>query len=248
MAWPGGGAPGGGGGGGGAPPEGPLASGACGARATETIVGVRPRAGVVSRGFGAPGVEICESIESFGWVRGEVRLALGGGGSGVAHDHRIEYGRDARAAARGVTAARGRRPAGPARRYPRGSVRPRGRSRSAGRGRRAVKPSRLLSPARPLSALRGCGGRRARSRGSSRAGGIDRERDRARATIVTRGIGRSPAGDRSRPGDRPRARGPRAAEPPGLPEASRASIKQSGDGRGRKAEGDGGRERNAGRT
>ena len=44
---------GGGGGGGGAPPEGPLASGACGACATETIVGVRPRAGTVSRGIGA---------------------------------------------------------------------------------------------------------------------------------------------------------------------------------------------------
>ena len=34
-------------------PEAPLASGACGARATETIVGVRPRAGTVSRGIGA---------------------------------------------------------------------------------------------------------------------------------------------------------------------------------------------------
>ena len=234
-------------------PEGALASGACGARATETIVGVRPRAGVVSRGFGAPGVEICESIESFGWVRGEVRLALGGGGSGVAHDHRIEYGRDARAAARGVTAARGRRPAGPARRYPRGSVGRRARSFAIGGRGAAVARVRALTGSTSLRRVHSppsevVAGGGARSRGSSRAGGIDRERDRARATIVTRGIGRSPAGDRSRPGDRPRARGPRAAEPPGLPEASRASIKQSGDGRGRKAEGDGGRERNAGRT
>ena len=162
-------------------------------------------------------------------------------------------GGDASGGAR-VTAARARRPTVPARRYPRGSVGRRARSSAiGGRGAAAARVRALTGPPLSPSTLRstpreGVAGGGARSRGSSRAGGIDRERDHARATIVTRGIARSPAGDRSRPGERPRARGPERRNPPASPEASRASIKQSGNGRRRKAEGDGGRERNAGRT
>ena len=93
------------------------------------------------------------------------------------------------------------------------------RDRRPGRGRRArPSPNRPpLSPSTLRSTPReGVAGGGARSRGSSRAGGIDRERDHARATIVTRGIARSRAGDRSRPGERPRARGPERRNP-GLP-------------------------------
>ena len=125
------------------------------------------------------------------------------------------------------------------------------RDRRPGRGRRArPSPNRPppLAVHAPLDAARGCGGRRGpiarvepRGRDRSRAGprsGDDRDpRHRAIARGRPFAAWRAPA----------RA-GPRATEPPGLPEASGASIKQSGNGRRRKAEGDGGRERNAGRT
>ena len=117
------------------------------------------------------------------------------------------------------------------------------RDRRPGRGRRArPSPNRPPSERRPLSARRS--ERLWRAAGHDRAGRAARAGSIASgtapgATIVTRGIARSPAGDRSRPGDRPRARGPerrRTSRPPGS--LSRID-KQSGNGRRRKAEGDG---------